>query len=292
MDIKQENNIITTAADTESRAEKAQLSIRKKFRKALWTQFAKAVRTYDMVQPGDRIAVCISGGKDSMLMAKLFQEMQWHRKFPFDLEYIVMDPGYNPENRRLIEYNAKTLGIPIKVFESTIFDSVYYIDKNPCYLCARMRRGYLYNQAKQLGCNKIALGHHYDDVIETILMGMLYGGQVQTMMPKLHSTNFPGMELIRPMYLIREDDIKRWRDYNELQFLQCACRFTEMSAQTDSKENLSKRKEVKELIRSLHEINPQVEANIFRSVENVNLETIIAYKDDSGTHHFLDSYNN
>ena len=169
---------------------------------------------------------------------------------------------------------------------------MYYIDKNPCYLCARMRRGYLYNQAKQLGCNKIALGHHYDDVIETILMGMLYGGQVQTMMPKLHSTNFPGMELIRPMYLIREDDIKRWRDYNELQFLQCACRFTEMSAQTDSKENLSKRKEVKELIRSLHEINPQVEANIFRSVENVNLETIIAYKDDSGTHHFLDSYNN
>ena len=271
-------------------AERAEMSIRKKFRKALWTQFAKAVRTYDLVQPGDRIAVCISGGKDSMLMAKLFQELQWHRKFPFEVVYLVMDPGYSPVNREILEMNARALNVPITVFDSSIFDAVYMVEKNPCYLCARMRRGYLYSHARDLGCNKIALGHHYDDVIETILMGMLYGGQVQTMMPKLHSTNFPGMELIRPMYLIREDDIKRWRDYNGLHFLQCACRFTEVSASYDTESNPSKRKEVKDLIRRMHEINPQVEANIFRSVENVNLQTIIAYKDDHGRHHFMDDY--
>lgn len=212
------------SSETQSKAEN---SIRKKYHKQLFTPFAKACKQYQLIQEGDHIAVCISGGKDSMLMAKLFQEIQSHRQAKFDLTFLVMDPGYNAENRRLIEYNAKNLGIPITIFESSIFDAVDTVEKNPCYLCARMRRGYLYSKAKELGCNKIALGHHYDDVIETILMGMLYGGQVQTMMPKLHSTNFEGMELIRPMYLIREADICKWREYNELHFLQCACHFTE-----------------------------------------------------------------
>lgn len=271
--------------------EKVEISIRKKYHKQLFSQFAKACKTYELIQDGDHIAVCISGGKDSMLMAKLFQEIQRHRKVNFELTFLVMDPGYNKENRELIESNARKLGIPVTIFESTIFDAVDTIDKNPCYLCARMRRGHLYNKAKELGCNKIALGHHYDDVIETILMGMLHGGQIQTMMPKLHSTNFEGMELIRPLYLVREDDICKWRDYNELHFLQCACHFTETCSSYDEDgKSVSKRLETKKLIAMLKDDNPFVEANIFKSVENVNLSTIIAYKKDGVKHHFLDEY--
>ena len=265
-------------------------SIRKKFRKTIWSRFTKAINEYELVKEGDKIAVCISGGKDSMLMAKLFQELKMHNKFDFDVKFIVMDPGYSPENRRVIEENAKKLNIPINIFESDIFESVYTIEKSPCYLCARMRRGHLYSFAKELGCNKISLGHHYDDVIETILMGMLYGGQVQTMMPKLHSTNFESMELIRPLYLIREDDIKAWRDYNNLYFIQCACKFTDTCTTCNNEESKSKRIEVKELIKRLKKINPYVESNIFRSVENVNLDTIITYKKDGVKHHFLDEY--
>lgn len=264
--------------------------LRKRHRKKLWCRFTKAIRDYDLVQEGDKIAVCISGGKDSMLMAKLFQELKRHNKFQFELVFLVMDPGYVTENRQLIEYNAKRLNIPITVFETDIFASVYNIENSPCYLCARMRRGYLYSKAHALGCNKIALGHHFDDVIETILMGMLYGGQVQTMMPKLHSTNFEGMELIRPMYLIREESIKAWRDYHGLTFLQCACKFTQNSTFINEYENASKRKEVKQLIKQLKKVNPFVENNIFKSVENVNLSTVIAYKQDGVKHHFLDAY--
>ncbi|MBR1741108.1 MAG: ATPase [Lachnospiraceae bacterium] len=266
-------------------------SIQKTFHKKLFSPFAKAINRYELVKPGDRIAVCMSGGKDSMLMAKLFQEIKRHDKFPFELVFLVMDPGYAPENRKRIEDNAKLMDIPITVFESNIFDAVYEIEKSPCYLCARMRRGYLYSHAKELGCNKIALGHHYDDVIETILMGMLYGGQVQTMMPKLHSTNFEGMELIRPLYLIREEDIKRWRDANDLHFLQCACRFTDTcSVSGDHGEDHSKRLEIKKLIAELKKKNPFVESNIFKSVENVNLSTVIAYKKDGVKHEFLEEY--
>ena len=264
-------------------------SIRKKFRKSIWCKFTKAVREYGLVKEGDCIAVCISGGKDSMLMAKLFQELKRHNKFPFEVKFLVMDPGYSPENRQIIEQNAKRLNIPITIFESDIFDAVFEIEKSPCYLCARMRRGHLYSKAKELGCNKIALGHHYDDVIETILMGMLYGAQVQTMMPKLHSTNFEGMELIRPLYLVREEDIKKWRDYNDLHFIQCACKFTD-TCSTCGGENASKRIEVKQLISKMKETNPFVEGNIFKSVENVNLSTVIAYKKDGVKHHFLDDY--
>ena len=266
-------------------------SIQKKFHKELFSKFARAINTYDLLQPGDKVAVCISGGKDSMLLAKLFQELKRHRKFEFELVYIVMDPGYNPQNRKKILDNAEKLGVPIEIFDSSIFETVFNIEQSPCYLCARMRRGYLYNKAKELGCNKIALGHHYDDVIETILMGMLYGGQVQTMMPKLHSKNFEGMELIRPMYLVREEDVIRWRDYNELNFLLCACKFTEMAAMSDEEEKISKRKEIKEMIASMKKVNPYVESNIFKSVENVNLGTIISYKKGDVEHHFLDRYN-
>ena len=264
-------------------------SIRKKFRKTIWCRFTRAVREYELVKEGDKIAVCISGGKDSMLMAKLFQELKRHNKFNFEVVFLVMDPGYSPANRQIIEANAKRMNIPITVFESDIFDAVFNIEKSPCYLCARMRRGHLYSKAKELGCNKIALGHHYDDVIETILMGMLYGAQMQTMMPKLHSTNFEGMELIRPLYLIREDDIKKWRDSNDLHFIQCACKFTD-TCTTCSGEHTSKRVEVKNLIRQLKETNPFVESNIFKSVENVNLSTVIAYKQGGVKHHFLDDY--
>ena len=264
-------------------------SIRKKFRKTIWCRFTKAIREYELVKEGDKVAVCISGGKDSMLMAKLFQELKRHNKFPFEVVFLVMDPGYSPENRQIIENNAQKLNIPVTIFESDIFESVFNIEKSPCYLCARMRRGYLYHKAQELGCNKIALGHHYDDVIETILMGMLYGAQVQTMMPKLHSTNFEGMELIRPLYLVREDDIKKWRDYNDLHFIQCACKFTD-TCTTCGGENASKRVEVKNLIRQLKETNPFVESNIFKSVENVNLSTIVASKKDGEKHHFLDDY--
>ncbi len=280
--VKMENRSIT---------EQVELSLRKKFKKSIWCKFTKAINEYQLVQPNDRIAVCISGGKDSMLMAKLFQEHKRHDKFPFEVVFLVMDPGYSPENRRVIEENARSMSIPVHIFESTIFDSVYNIEKNPCYICARMRRGYLYSKAKELGCNKIALGHHFDDVIETILMGMLYGGQVQTMMPKLHSTNFEGMELIRPLYLVREDEIKHWRDYNGLHFIQCACKFTDTctTCAPDSR-SVSKRLEIKNLIAQLKQVNPQVEKNIFRSVENVNLSTVIAYKQHGEVHHFLDDY--
>ena len=265
-------------------------SLQKKFHHSLWSKFAKAVITYELVQPNDKIAVCISGGKDSMLMAKLFQEMQRHQKFPFELVFLVMDPGYSPENRSIIEKNAASMSIPITVFESDIFQSVYNVDKNACYLCARMRRGHLYSKAKALGCNKIALGHHFDDVIETILMSMLYGGQVRTMMPKLHSDNFEGMEIIRPMYLIREDDIKRWRDYNGLHFIQCACRFTDTCMTCNPTGPVSKRQEIKHLIADLKKVNPQVEMNIFRSIENVDLNAVVQYKDKNGIHNFLDGY--
>lgn len=276
-------------AHTLDKAKEVERSINKKFHKGIWSRFTAAINDYDLIQEGDKIAVCISGGKDSMLMAKLFQELKRHNKFPLDVEYIVMDPGYSEPNRKQIEENAKLLNVPVTIFESNIFESVLHIEKSPCYLCARMRRGHLYNQAKNMGCNKIALGHHYDDVIETILMGMLYGGQVQTMMPKLHSTNFEGMELIRPMYLVREEEIKRWRDYNGLTFLNCACKFTENCA-TKEKENLSKRLEIKKMIKELKKTNPQVESNIFKSVENVNLDTVIGYKQNSVKHNFLELY--
>ncbi|MCM1505965.1 MAG: rhodanese-like domain-containing protein [Ruminococcus flavefaciens] len=279
---KMENRNIT--ADVEQ-------SLRKKFKKSIWCRFTKAINEYKLVNPNDKIAVCISGGKDSMLMAKLFQELKRHDKFPFEVEFLVMNPGYSPENLEIIKNNAESMSIPVHIFESDIFESVFNIEKNPCYICARMRRGYLYSKAKELGCNKIALGHHFDDVIETILMGMLYGGQVQTMMPKLHSTNFEGMELIRPLYLVRESDIKHWRDYNDLHFIQCACKFTDTCTTCDPDgRSVSKRMEIKNLIAELKKINPQVEKNIFRSVENVNLNTIIAYKDNAGVHNFLDEY--
>ena len=270
--------------------EHVELSIRKKFKKKIWSKFTKAVREYELVKEGDRIAVCISGGKDSMLMAKLFQELKRHNKFNFEVKFLVMDPGYSPENRKVIEENARKMKIPIQIFESNIFESVFEIEKSPCYICARMRRGYLYNFAQQMGCNKIALGHHYDDVIETILMGMLYGAQVQTMMPKLHSTNFEGMELIRPLYLIREADIIHWANYNDLHFIQCACRFTEHCASCGGTEKGSKRAEIKELIHELAQKDPVIEYNIFRSVENVNLNTVIGYKQDGVRHNFLDTY--
>ena len=276
--------------DENEKAFEVEKSLRKKFRKEIWSKFTKAVNTYELVKPGDKIAVCISGGKDSMLMAKCFQELKLHDKFDFDVKFLVMDPGYSPRNRQVIEENARILNIPITVFESDIFESVYNIEKSPCYLCARMRRGHLYAYAKELGCNKIALGHHYDDVIETILMGMLYG--VQTMMPKLHSTNFEGMELIRPLYLVREDDIKAWRDYNGLNFIQCACKFTDTCTTCNNEENQSKRVEIKELIKKLKQVNPHVESNIFRSVENVNIDTVVAYKQNGVKHNFLDEYDN
>ena len=269
--------------------EDVERSIRKKFSKTIWGRFTAALLEYELLEEGDKVAVCISGGKDSMLMAKLFQELKRHNKYEFSVEYIVMDPGYNKENREKIEQNAKALNVPIHIFETDIFSSVFNVEKNPCYLCARMRRGNLYKRAKSLGCNKIALGHHFDDVIETILMGMLYGGQVQTMMPKLHSTNFEGMELIRPMYLIREKDIVRWCDYNNLSFIRCACKFTEQ-IETEDKENTSKRKEIKALIQELKKTNPQVESNIFRSVENVNIDTVVSYKKSGVVHNFLETY--
>ena len=274
-----------------TKAELVEESIRKRFHKELFSKFAKAINDYDLIQKNDRIAVCISGGKDSMVMAKLFQELKRHNKFPFELTFLVMDPGYHPANRLKLESNAALLQVPITVFESEIFDAVYDVKKSPCYLCARMRRGHLYSKARELGCNKIALGHHYDDVIETILMGMLYGGQIQTMMPKLHSTNFQGMELIRPLYLVREETIKRFRDYQELEFLQCACRFTEeCAANAQNNQELSKRILVKNLIAQMKKENPFVESNIFKSVENVNLDTVVAYKARGTRHHFLEEY--
>ncbi len=267
--------------------EQIRRSLQKKYRRSITGKFNKALKIYKLVNEGDRVAVCISGGKDSWLTAVLFKELKKYSDVPFDVKYIVMDPGYNEENRRLIEENAKLLDIPVQIFESNIFDAVHEIPNSPCYLCARMRRGYLYSYAKELGCNKIALGHHYDDVIETTLMGLLYGAQMQGMMPKLHSTNFEGMELIRPLYLIREEDIISWRDTNGLKFLRCACRFTEKSEQN---EELSKRKEIKMLIRQLKTKNPDVEKCIFASLENVNIDTVLAYKTKGKKHYFLDNY--
>ena len=263
--------------------------LRTKFSKKLFTKFAKAITTYRLLEPNDKVAVCISGGKDSMLMAKLFQELKRHNKFPIELVFLVMDPGYSKENREIIERNAKVLNVPITVFETDIFENVFNIDKSPCYVCARMRRGHLYSKAKELGCNKIALGHHYDDVIETTLMGMLYGGQMQTMMPRVDSANFEGMRLIRPMYLIREEDIKAWRDFYNLQFIQCACKFTDTctSDVCQSNNTGSKRQKVKKLIWGLKNEDPEIEQNIFKSTENVNLSTILAYKDKNGVKHYF-----
>lgn len=264
-------------------------SINKTYRKDIWKRFIAGINEYEMIKPGDSIAVCISGGKDSMLLAKCMQILQRHSDFPFEVKYLVMDPGYTPENRQQIEDNAKLLGVPINIFEANIFNYVVDVEDNPCYLCARMRRGYLYKNAQLLGCNKIALGHHFDDVIETVLLSMLYGAEVKTMMPKLHSTNYEGMELIRPLYMVRERDIIRWVNYNDLHFLQCACRFTEKS-ETEGHESLSKRKEVKKLIETLRKDNPCVEMNIFRSVQNVNLQTLIGYHSKGIKYNFLDDY--
>lgn len=264
-------------------------SIIKKYRKDIWSKFVKAINEYQLIQENDKIAVCISGGKDSFLMAKCMQEIQKHGKISFALEFIVMNPGYNLKNFELIKMNAAKMHIPIKIFESDIFGIVTNVTEgNPCYLCARMRRGCLYSYAKELGCNKIALGHHFDDVIETVLLNMFYGAELKSMMPKLHSTNFKGMELIRPMYLIKEKDIIAWANYNSLQFLNCACRFTE---RVHNKEEESKRREIKELIKQLKKDNPNIDHNIFKSVENINLNTVIAYKKDNKLYHFLDKYN-
>jgi len=280
------SDIITGAA----KQTKAEESIRNGFHRQLMEPFTKACREYQMISEGDRIAVCISGGKDSMLMAKLMQEIQRHRKVNFELVFLAMDPGYDRENRDLIVRNAADLGIPLTMFESSIFDEVNKADKGSCYLCARMRRGHLYSKARELGCNKIALGHHYDDVIETTLMAMLYGGQIRTMMPKLRSRNYEGMELIRPMYLIREKDICAWRDYNELHFLRCACRAVSETDGEEASDTSSKRQEIKKLIASLREINPSVEANIFSCARNIDLDAVIAYKKDGKRICFLDDY--
>ena len=279
------------SASEDERREEIEKSLRKKFKKSIFTPFAKAINDFQLIQEGDNICVCISGGKDSMIMAKLFQELKRHNKFPFSVQFLCMDPGYNEYNRKIIEENAKLLGIPLQFFESDIFESVFEIDSSPCYVCARMRRGHLYSKAKELGCNKIALGHHFDDVIETVLMGMLYSGQFQAMMPKLHSTNFQGMELIRPLYYVREDDIKHWRDYNKLNFIQCACKFTETcsTCHTDGTTS-SKRLETKKLIAELKKTNPFIEKNIFRSTENVSKQTILGLKDKGVKHSFLEWY--
>ena len=264
-------------------------SIIKKFRKTIWNNFIGAVKEYELIAPGDKIAVCISGGKDSMLLAKCVQQLQRHSEIPVEAEYIVMDPGYNAENRALIEHNAKLMGIPIYIFESDIFSVTERAGGSPCYLCARMRRGCLYSKAKELGCNKIALGHHFNDVIETVLMSMMYSSEIKTMPPKLHSTNFDGMELIRPLYKVKEKDIIAFSNYNGLKFLQCACRFTENSVHN---EGLSKRKEIKALIEDIKKVNPNVDDNIFRSIHNVNMATIPGWRDrDSGTlHSFTENY--
>ena len=253
-----------------------------------------------MIKDGDKVAVCISGGKDSMLLAKCLQQLKRQSRTDFELEFIVMDPGYNPDNRKLIEDNAALMNIPVRIFDSDIFDIVVDVEQSPCYLCARMRRGYLYAHARELGCNKIALGHHFDDVIETILMGILYGGQINTMMPKLHSTNFQGMELIRPLYFVMEEYILDWKDYNGLHFLQCACRFTERIAKEQAARGMageaadivhtSKRQEMKALIRSLRKTSPFIDANIMKSVENINLDACLGYVKDGVRRHFMDEY--
>ena len=268
-------------------------SIIKTYRKTIWRPFVRALKEYQLIRPGDHVAVCVSGGKDSFLLAKCMQEILRHGEFQFGLQFLVMDPGYHPDNRRLIEENAALMGIPVQIFDSDIFEVVTDAGGSPCYLCARMRRGWLYAKARELGCNKIDLGHHFDDVIETIVMSMLYGAQVNTMMPKLHSTHFPGMELIRPLYLVKEADILSWKEANQLRFLQCACRFTERIAMEKAMEeevHSSKRQEVKELIASLRRVHPGIDMNIFRSVENVNLDACIGYVQNGKRHHFLEEY--
>ncbi|MDD7173556.1 MAG: ATP-binding protein [Clostridiales bacterium] len=270
--------------------QKIERSIITKYRKELWTPFMTAVKRYELIAPGDKIAVCISGGKDSMLMAKLMQQLQRHSEVPFDVVYLVMDPGYNAINRRKIESNAQLLELPITIFETNIFEVANSAESNPCYLCARMRRGHLYARARELGCNKIALGHHFSDVIETTVMGMFYGAQLQAMMPKLHSKNFPGMELIRPMYCIHEDDILAWKRYNDLEFIQCACRFTENCTMCDNGGGGSKRQEVKQLIRRLKRDNPDIEKSIFSAIHAVSLDTFPGYKTRGEEHSFLETY--
>ncbi len=267
-------------------------SISKKYRKEIWNPFIQAVKRYRLINAGDKIAVCISGGKDSMLMAKLIQMLNKYSDVPFEAVYLVMDPGYNKINREKIESNAELLHIPITIFETDIFDIANSVDSSPCYLCARMRRGHLYSKAKELGCNKIALGHHFSDVIETTVMGMFYGSQLQAMMPKLHSQNFEGMELIRPLYCIHEDSIIAWRRYNELEFIQCACRFTENRTVDENGISNSKRQEIKELIRRLRKDNPDIEKSIFNSIHSVCLDTFPAYKSNGKEHFFLDTYDN
>ena len=257
------------------------------YRKGIWSRFVKAVKEYELVQEGDRIAVCISGGKDSMLLAKCMQELQAHGEKNFELQFIVMDPGYAPQNRELIENNARLLQIPVHIFETQIFDAVFEIQKNPCYLCARMRRGYLYEEAQRLGCNKIALGHHFDDVVGTTLLSMFYGAEIKTMMPKLRSTSHAGMELIRPLYAVRERDIVAWAAYNDLSFLNCACRFTERVA---NKEEESKRREMKELLARMEESNPDAADNVFRSMHNVALDCIVGWRKGGRRGSFLDEY--
>ncbi|MFA9422056.1 MAG: tRNA 2-thiocytidine biosynthesis TtcA family protein [Sedimentibacter sp.] len=269
--------------------EEVERSISKKYRKTIWAKFISGIKEYKLIQDGDKIAVCISGGKDSMLMAKCMQQLQKYSEIKFETEYIVMDPGYNPVNRKQIVDNARLLNIPIKIFDTQIFEIVENVEQTPCYLCARMRRGYLYRNAKELGCNKIALGHHFDDVIETVLMSMLYAAEIKTMMPKLHSTNFEGMELIRPMYKIHEEEIISWKRYNDLHFIQCACRFTE-NCTLDENPIISKRQETKELIKKLSQVNPYINANIFKSIHSINLETVIGYRKGNDRHSFLDDY--
>ena len=266
-------------------------SIITKYRKVLWNPFIEAVKRYEMIQPGDRIAVCISGGKDSMLMAKLMQQLQKHSDFPFELVFLVMDPGYNELNRRKIESNAALLNIPVTIFESDIFEVADSAGKSPCYLCARMRRGYLYSRAQELGCNKIALGHHFNDVVETTLISMFYGSQLQAMLPKLHSTNFEGMTLIRPLYCVHEDDIIAWARDNSLEFIQCACRLTERSAADTGDVNVSKRKEIKLLLRRLRQGNPNIEKSIFNSIHAVALDTMPGFKTGGVEHSFLERFN-
>lgn len=271
------------------RYEEIEKSIVTTYKKKIWSKFIKGIKEFEMIKDGDKIAVCISGGKDSMLLAKCMQELKKHRKIDFELVFLVMDPGYNELNRKKIIDNAKILNIPIKIFESDIFNVVERIDDHPCYLCARMRRGYLYNKAQELGCNKIALGHHFDDVVETILMGMLYGAQMQTMMPKLHSTYHEGMELIRPLYYVKECDIIRWKNRNNLDFIQCACKVTE-NYKDDENAGGSKRAEMKQLLKQLREVYDKVDMNIYNSTKNVNLNTLISYVKDGETHHFMDNY--
>lgn len=285
-----EKQAIQDAADSQ-RLKRIETSLRRKYKRRISSKFVQAICDYDMIQPGDKIAVCISGGKDSMLMAKLFQDLKRHNKIPFGLVFLCMDPGYNEMNRKIIEENAKLLHVPLTFFSTNIFESVFHVEESPCYLCAKMRRGYLYRKARELGCNKIALGHHFDDVIETNLMSILYAGAIRTMLPRLKSTSCPGMELIRPLYYVREADIKSWRDENDLYFIQCACKFTETcsTCHTDGTTD-SKRLEVKKLIAHLAAGNPQVPSNIFHSMENINLDTVLKFKHHGKEHSFLEEW--